>query len=268
MRSPTDALALWRLPAVSPRRARRMWQRDVTLYARSWKRNVLPNFFEPVLYLLSLGFGLGLYVGRQILGVEYADFITPGLAAVAAMNGAVFESSYNVFVKMRFAKLYDAVVTTPLEPADVAAGELMWALTRTAIYGNAFLLVLLVMGYVHSPLALLAPFATVLVGLPFALIGLTYTSLIPDIDLYSYYFTLFITPLFLFSGVFFPVSNLPEAAQAIAWLTPLHHGVELMRALVLTGSGGGAAAHALWLVVFAAIWYPPTVNLMSRRLGG
>lgn len=266
MPSPTDALALWRWPEVSPRRARRMWQRDAVLYGRSWRRNVLPNFFEPVLYLLSIGFGLGLYVGRQILGVEYADFITPGLAAVAAMNGAVFECAYNVFVKMRFAKLYDAVVTTPLEPPDVAFGELMWAVTRTAIYGNAFLLVLLVMGYVHSPLAVFAPFATVLVGLPFALVGLSFTAVIPDIDLYSYYFTLFITPLFLFSGVFFPVSNLPEAAQAVAWLTPLHHGVEMMRALVLTGSGGDAAAHALWLAVFSALWYPVAVNLMSRRL--
>jgi lipooligosaccharide transport system permease protein len=259
-------LALWRLPAVSARAASRMWLRDVTLYRASWQLNVLPNFFEPVLYLLSIGLGLGLYVGRQMGGVDYAVFIAPGLAAAAAMNGAVFEVTFNVFVKLRFAKLYDAVITTPLEPEDVAVGELAWAVTRALIYGSAFLLVMVVLGLVRSPLALLAPAAFLLVGTGFGLIGLIYTSLIPQIDLYSYFFTLFITPLFLFSGIFFPVETLPAVAQPIAWLTPLHHGVELLRALTLTGNLVAAGGHALWLLAFAALLYPPAVNLLRRRL--
>jgi lipooligosaccharide transport system permease protein len=259
-------LALWRPPVVSPRAASRMWLRDVTLYRASWQRNVLPNFFEPVLYLLSIGLGLGLYVGRQMGGVDYAVFIAPGLAAAAAMNGAVFETTFNVFVKLRFAKLYDAVITTPLEPEDVAVGELAWAVTRSLIYGGAFLAVMAVLGLVRSPLALLAPLAFVLVGLSFALLGLIYTSLIPQIDLYSFFFTLFITPLFLFSGIFFPIDTLPAVAQPIAWATPLHHGVELLRALALTGTLTGAGGHALWLLGFAAVLYPPAVNLFRRRL--
>lgn len=263
---------LWRLPRISPRGAARMWQRDLTLYRRSWKVNVLPNFFEPLLYLVAIGLGLGLYVGRQIGDVPYIDFIAPGLVAAAAMNGAVFEVTFNVFVKLRFAKLYDAIITTPLEPEDVAAGEIAWGVTRSLIYGTAFLLVTAALGYVSSPLAVLAPFGVLLVGLAFALIGIIFTSLVPLIDMFSYFFTLFVTPLFLFSGIFFPITDLPAAVRPIAWFTPLHHGVELLRALCLGGSQGlladlgTAAEHGLWLLVFCAVLVPPAVNLLRRRL--
>jgi len=259
-------LALWRWPAVSATGALRLWRRNALLYRRSWRRNVLPNFFEPVLYLLSMGLGLGLYVGDKILGVDYVVFIAPGLIAAAAMNGAVFEVTYNVFVKLRFAKLYDAVVTTPLEPEDVALGELLWAITRSLIYGLAFLAVTAVLGYVRSELVLFAPFAIALIGLAFGAIGLIVTGQIPSIELYSYFFTLFITPLFLFSGIFFPVDVLPAAVQPIAWLTPLHHGVELLRALCLTGDPLSALGHAAWLLTFSALLYPPAINLLRRRL--
>ncbi|HEY3051376.1 MAG TPA: ABC transporter permease [Gaiellaceae bacterium] len=261
----TAVLALWRPPPVWLPGTVQMWKRDALLYKRSWKRNVLPNFFEPLLYLLSIGLGLGVYVGQKILGVDYADYIAPGLAAAAAMNGAVFETTFNVFVKLRFAKLYDAVITTPLEPEDVAAGELLWAVTRSVIYGTAFLIVMAVLGYVHYWAVIFAPAAAALVGLSFGLIGLVFTSLTPTIDLFSYFFTLFITPLFLFSGIFFPVSRLGSAAF-VAWFSPLYHGAELMRGLILTGDLGWAAAHALWLVVFSALVFPPAINLMRRRL--
>lgn len=257
---------LWRLPRVSLRGALRMWQRDLRLYRRSWKINVLPNFFEPLLYLVAIGLGLGVYVRDQIGGVDYIEFIAPGLVAAAAMNGAVFEVTFNVFVKLRFAKLYDAVITTPLEPEDVAAGETAWGVTRAMIYGTAFLLVTAVLGYLSSPLALLAPVGILLVGLAFALGGIIFTSLVPLIDLFSYFFTLFITPLFLFSGIFFPISDLPAAVRPVAWFTPLHHGVELLRSLCLTGDLAAAGGHALWLVVFCAVLAPPAINLMRRRL--
>jgi lipooligosaccharide transport system permease protein len=261
-------LALWRWPAVWPAGAVRLWRRNAVLYRRSWTRSILPNFFEPVLYLLSIGLGLGLYVGSSILGYEYVVFIAPGLIAAAAMNGATFEVTYNVFVKLRFARLYDAVVTTPLEPEDVALGELLWGLTRSLIYGMAFLLVTAVLGYIESGWAVLAPLGVALTGLAFCLIGLIVTSVIPSIDLYSYFFTLFVTPLFLFSGIFFPISDLPDAIQPVAWLTPLWHGVELLRALCLSGYSSplGAAGHALWLLVFSALLYPPAINLLRRRL--
>lgn len=244
----------------------RLWWRNMTLYRRSWQRNILPNFIEPVLYLVSIGLGLGLFVGRQILGVDYVVYIAPGLAAAAAMNGAVFEVTYNVFVKLRYYKLYEAITTTPLEPQDIALGELLWAVTRALIYGTAFLLVIGALGYVRSPAVLLAPAGILLVGVAFALLGMIVTSLMPSIDFFSYFFTLFITPLFLFSGIFFPIGVLPPAAQAIAWFTPLHHGVEIIRGLALTGAVGEAARHALWLVGFSALLYAPALNLFRRRL--
>jgi lipooligosaccharide transport system permease protein len=255
-----------RWPSVSPRHAARILQRNMTLYRRSWKQNIFPYLFEPLLYLLSLGFGLGLYIGEQIGGVDYVLFIAPGLAAAAAMNAAVFETTYTVFIKLRFGRLYDAVITTPLEPEDCALGELLWAVMRSLIYGSAFMLVMLVLGYVRSPWVLAAPAGVALTGLAFALIGLIYTALIPQIEQFSYFFTLFITPLFLFSGVFFPFENLPTAARWVGWLAPLHHGVEVLRALILTGTPAAAAGHALWLLVFSALLFPPAVNLFRRRL--
>lgn len=261
-----DAVDLFRWPSVSFGSARRMWQRDVTLYTRAWKRNVLPNFFEPMVYLLSFGLGLGVYVGRQMGGVEYIVFIAPGLAAAAAMNGSVYETTFNLFVKLRYQRLYDAVITTPLEPEDIAVGELLWGMTRSTIYGTAFVSVMAVLGYVRSPWGLLAPLAMPLIGLGFGLIGMIYTGVIPQIDMFSYFFTLFITPLFLLSGVFFPISDLPDVAEPIAWFTPLHHGVELVRALTLTGDLRSAGGHGLWLAVFALLLIPPAVNLLRRRL--
>lgn len=257
---------LMRRPHASTRAAYRLWQRNAGLYRRAWKVHALPGFVEPVLYLLAMGLGLGLYVGDRIMGVEYVAFIAPGLTAGAAMNAAIFDVTFGVFVKVRFWKLYDAVITTPVEPQDVALGELLWATTRAVIYGTVFLLVTAAFGHVSSPWAVLVPAASALIGLVFGLIGLIVTALMPSINMFAYFFTLFIMPLFLFSGIFFPVTNLPVAAQPIAWLTPLHHGVELMRALALTGQPMAAAGHALWLLALAALLYPPALNLLRRRL--
>jgi lipooligosaccharide transport system permease protein len=261
-----QAGGVWQRPGVAWRMAGRLWLRNWRLYARTWRRNILPNFFEPLLYLFAIGLGIGSYIRPEVFGTDYVVWIAPGLAAAAAMNGAVFETTYNVFIKYRYHKVYDAVITTPVEPQDVAGGEIVWAVTRSAIYGGAFVAVIGVLGFVRSPWILLAPVGIVLTGLAFALVGLVFTGLVPTIDLYSYFFTLFITPLFLFSGVFFPIENLPAVAQPIAWATPLHHAVELMRGLLLTGEVAEAGRHALWLVGFSAVLYPPAVNLLRRRL--
>ncbi len=243
-----------------------MWRRNAVLFRRGWRRFVLPNFLEPVLYLLAIGIGLGVYVGRQIGGIPYVDFLAPGLAASSAMYGAVFELTFNVFVKLRFHRMYDAVITTPLEPVDVALGELLWAVTRSALYGTSFLLVVAVFGYAHSWWALLAVVGLPLVGLAMGLIALTFTALVRDIDLYTYFFNVFIVPLFLFSGIFFPISQLPSWAQALAWITPLHHGVELTRKLVTHGNVAGALPHAVWLVVFSLLLAPVALTLVARRI--
>jgi lipooligosaccharide transport system permease protein len=259
-------LALWRPPLISPRAALRIWQRNLLLYRRSWLMNILPNFFSPLLYLVSIGVGVGVYIGTRIAGIDYVLFLAPALAANAAMNGGVFETTYNVFVKMRFAHLYDAIITTPLEAEDVAAGELAWGTTRAMFYGLAFLAIMLVFGFIRSPMAILTPVEFALLGLVFALIGMIFTALSPSIDYFSYFFTLFVTPLFLFSGTFFPISNLPVPLQGLAWFSPLYHGSEALRDLALRGDIGDAAGHSLWLLVACLLLLPPAINLMRRKL--
>lgn len=147
----TGGAALLRWPGASPRMAFRMMLRNVILYRRSWRRSIFFRLFEPLLYLVSLGLGLGPYIGRQIVGVDIVLFIAPGLVAVTAMNGVIFDVTFHLFAKVRFARLYDAVITTPLEPEDCALGELLWAVFRSLIYGIPVLAIMSALGFVRSP---------------------------------------------------------------------------------------------------------------------
>jgi lipooligosaccharide transport system permease protein len=256
---------LVRIPDVRVTSASRLWRRNASIYKRTYKFNVLPNFFEPFLFLLAMGLGLGAYLNR-VKGVPYIDFIAPGLAATAAMYGASFEVTYNCFVKMQFAKVYDAVMSTPLTIEDIGLGELLWATTRAMIYGTAFLVIAAIFGTVHSWWAVLAPVGIALVGLMFAVIGLSFTAIIPIIDFYSYYWTMFLTPMFLFSGIFFPLDRLPGWVQGVAWFIPLRQAVNLMRALILNGDIGAAAASALWIAALTGGLLVVPMNLLRRRL--
>ncbi len=214
---------------VSIAQARAVWRRNAAMYRRTWKLNVLPNFFEPVLYLLSIGIGVGSYVS-QMGGTTYVAFLAPALVAVASMNGASFEVSYNVFVRMHFEKAYDAMLTTPIAPVDVLAGEVAWAVTRACIYGGSFFVVIALFGLAPLPHALAGLLVVPLCGLLFASIGIAFTLQIESIELYSYYFTLFLTPIFLFSDVFFPLGErLSTFWLALAEALPLLHPVRLMR---------------------------------------
>jgi lipooligosaccharide transport system permease protein len=256
---------LFHVPDVRLRSAWRLWQRNASIYGRTWKINILPNFFEPFFFLLAMGLGLGGYLAR-IEGARYMDFIAPGLAATAAMYGTTFEVTFNCFVKMQFGKVYDAVMSTPLSIEDVGLGELLWGTTRATIYGVAFLVVAALFGLIHSWYALLSPLAIALMGMMFSVIGLAFTVSIPLIDYFTYYWTLFITPMFLFSGIFFPLDRLPALVEGIAWFTPLYHGVTLMRALWLTGDASEALAAATWIVVVTSALFVLPLNLLRRRL--
>jgi lipooligosaccharide transport system permease protein len=214
---------------VSPRYAIAVWRRNAALYGRTWKLNVLPNFFEPILYLASLGIGLGAYI-QEMGGVSYVAFLAPGLVAVSAMNGASFEVTYNSFIRMNFQKTYESMLTTPILPEDVLAGEVLWAVTRASIYGGGFLFAVLVMGLASWQSTLLALPLVPLTGLLFSAIGIAFSLRIANIDLFSFYFTLFLTPLFLFSDVFFPLEErLPGNWLWVAETLPLLHPVRLMR---------------------------------------
>ncbi len=234
---------------VSPRHALSVWKRNFALYRRTWKMNLLPNFFEPILYLVSMGIGVGAYI-QEMGGTSYIAFLAPGLVAVAAMNGASFEVTYNAYVRMNFEKTYESMLTTPIQPEDVLAGEILWAMTRSTIYGGCFLLVVAAMGLV-PPLRALVAFPIVpLTGLLFAAIGIAFSLRIPSIDLFSFYFTLFLMPLFLFSDVFFPLQErLTGVWLQVAELLPLLHPVRLMR----TAFAGELGPMVAWDLAYVAL---------------
>ena len=215
--------------SVSARHALAVWRRNARMYRRTWRLNILPNFFEPVFYLMAIGIGVGAYIS-EMGGMSYVAFLAPGLVCVAAMNGASFEVTYNIFVRMHFEKAYDAMLTTPIEPDDVLAGEILWAMTRVCIYGGSFFVVTALFGLAPMPGALLAIPVIPLAGILFAAIGIAFTLRIPGIDLFSFYFTLFLTPLFLFSDVFFPIQERLRGAWLwVAEVLPLLHPVRLAR---------------------------------------
>ena len=265
--SPIPLRKAFAWPNVSFPDAARLWRRNALAYSHSWQINILPNFFEPLFYLLAIGFGLGRFV-EEVGGVEYARYIAPGLAAVSTMYGASFEVTFNVFVKLHFERLYDAVIATPLSPEDVVIGELMWSVTRSLLYGLPFTVIAALFGLVDSWAIVFMPIAAVVVGFCFSMIGLTFTAFIPTIDLYSFYFTLFITPMFLFSGIFFPIDTLPGWAQPLAWLSPLFHAAALFRELFGVGGTDALAAlgHFTWLLVLGLILFPVAPNVFRHRL--
>lgn len=254
-----------RKPDVRLQSAWRLWQRNAAIYRKTYKMNLLPNFFEPFFYLIAMGLGLGAYLS-SVQGVDYIDYIAPGLVATAAMYGTNFEVTFNCFVKMEFGKIYDGAMATPLTIEDVGLGEMLWGTTRSLIYGVITLAAAALFGVVHSWLVVFSPVAIVAIGMMFSVMGLTYTAVVPLIDWFSYYWTIFMTPMFLFSGIFFPLDRLPDWFQTLAWFIPLHQAVNLMRALTLTGDAGAALGAFAWIVVFTAatIWLP--LNLLRRRM--
>jgi lipooligosaccharide transport system permease protein len=236
------------------------------MYRRTWKMNLLPNFFEPLLYLLSIGIGVGAYV-NEMGGTSYVRFLAPGLVAVAAMNGASFEVTYNAFIRMNFEKTYAAMLTTPIQPDDVLAGEVLWAVTRATIYGGCFLLVLAALGLAPLPAALWALPLLPLTGLLFAALGIAFSLRIPSIEPLTFYFTIFLTPLFLFSDVFFPLQE--RLSGAWLWLAealPLLHPVRLVR----HAFRGEWAPILLWDVAYvlgvSALLLAVALRVTRRRL--
>jgi lipooligosaccharide transport system permease protein len=253
--------------SVSPRHALAVWHRNFAMYRRTWKLNLLPNFFEPLLYLASIGIGVGAYV-QGMGGTSYVAFLAPGLVAVSAMNGASFEVTYNSFVRLNYEKTYESMLTTPVQPDDLLAGEVLWAVTRASIYGGCFFAAMAVVGLAPFPASLWALPVIPLTGLLFAALGIAFSLRITSMDLFSFYFTLFLTPLFLFSDVFFPL----EERLAGAWLTlaevlPLLHPVRLMRH-AFRGEGGLVLLwDALYLLALSAALLVLAARTMRRRLG-
>ena len=226
------------------------------------------GFFEPVFYLFALGVGIGTLVGTIDVGGEqmpYAVFVAPAMLAASAMNGAVFDSTFNVFFKLKFGKLYEAVLSTPLGPRDVAVGEVAWALLRGVLYATAFLLVAAVAGVIQTWWAVLAVPAATLIGFAFASVGMAVTTFMrtwQDFD----YVQLAVLPMFLFSATFFPLEAYPDAIQPLVQVTPLYHGVGLVRGLMLDGPGAVLLVHVAYLTVMGLLGMVFSARRIERLL--
>ncbi|WP_084613959.1 ABC transporter permease [Nakamurella lactea] len=232
--------------------------------SKSFRWTIISGFFEPVFYLLAMGAGIGALIGTvdgPTGPVAYAAFIAPGLLATSAMNGAIFDSTVNVFFKLKYAKTYDAMLATSLGPMDVALGEVGWALGRGALYATAFELVMLAMGLIESWWALLVVPVAILIALGFAAVGMAVTTYLKTFQHLDWVMTA-VMPMFLFSTTFYPIDVYPRGVQILVQCLPLYHGIELMRGLTLGAVGIGMLGHAAYFVVMAI----GGVLFVSRRL--
>jgi lipooligosaccharide transport system permease protein len=247
------------------RRFIRVWQRNRDVFFRLWHSEAPGSIAEPIIILLAMGAGLGAYVGL-VDGQKYIEFIAPGIIASYAMFSASFECTYGSFVRMEYQKTYDAIIATPLSVEDVIAGEIFWGATRSLMTGTLILIIAAAFQLVHSPWALAIPGLAFLEGLMFASIAMLFTSFAPSIYSFNYFFTLFITPMFFFSGVFFPLSSFPQIVQNLSWIAPLTPVVHLTRALI----SGEFHLGLLWalalIIALTALFFSIALVTMRRRL--
>jgi lipooligosaccharide transport system permease protein len=243
----------------------RVWQRNRDVFFRLWHFEMPISFVEPVLLLLAFGLGLGAFMGL-INGEQYINFIAPGMIAAYAMFSSSNECSYSAFFRMEHQHTYDAIMATPVNVEDITAGEIFWGATRALLTGAIVLLISAAFKLVASPWAVLILPVLFVEGVLFSAVSLFYTSVAPSIYAFNFFFTLIINPLFLLSGVFFPLDAFPKVLQDASWFTPLRPPVEIVRGLfkgeMPEQLGLALGVMAAYIVVFFAI----TLVTMRRRL--
>ena len=243
----------------------RVWQRNLDVFLRLWHTEVPGFVAEPVIILLAMGVGLGAYVGL-VGGRSYMEFIVPGIICSYAMYSAVFECTYGSYTRMEFQKTYDAIIATPLNYGDVIAGEIFWGATRSLLTGMVILLISMAFQLVHSPWALLIPLIVLIEGIMFASISIFFTSIVPSIYNFNYFFTLVVTPMFFFSGVFFPLSSFPPIIQTLSWVAPLTAPVYICRSLLEGNIGIGILGALGIMLLFTVTFFIISMLSMRRRL--
>lgn len=253
------------LPRPSPRQAFHVWVRHLLAWKRFYRSSIVLNFVEPVTGLVALGLGLGSYV-HLINGISFIQFIGPGLVAVTAMNAVTFDALFSTYNHLHDDKVYPSMITSPLTTDDVVAGMILWQATRALLYGGTFMIVILAFGLIHSLWALLALPVLALTGVMFSVPAMCIASVVKAFDQMFYYITLAITPMFMFSGIFFPPSRLPSAVQGAIWFTPLYHVAHLIRNLVLGQPSMDLFGDLLWMLVFTGIVLLFPSWLIRRKL--
>lgn len=242
-----------------------VWRRNLLVWRKLAIPSMLGNLADPLLYMFGLGYGLGRML-EDVGGMSYIAFLAAGVVCSSTMMSASFEAMYSAFSRMHVQKTWDAILNAPLTLDDVLFGELVWAASKSFLSGSAVLLVAAALGLVPSPLALAVIPLIFLTGLVFASLGLVMTALSPSYDFFMYYFTLCVTPMMLLCGVFFPLSELPAAAQWVAQLLPLTHAVALARPLINGAVPAAWALHIAILALYAAAGACLALALTRRRL--
>ncbi len=254
----------WSLPRFSPL-ALAVFRRNLLVWRKLLGPAVVMNFGEPLLYLFGLGYGLGLFIG-EMQAMPYLTFLASGIIASSTMNAAAFEATYSVFTRMVPQRTHEAMLASPLEVDDIMAGEMLWCAFKGTLSTAAIFIVALLVGGVQGDWAPLVVPLGLLVGLAFSGVAMCMAAVSPSYDFFSYYFTLGITPMFVLSGVFYPVDSLPSVLQWLMQLLPLVHAVELIRPLVAGLPVEGAWLHLAVLLLYALGGYYLAVVLARRRL--
>jgi len=251
-------------PSIS-RRFVPVWRRNVLVWRKLALPSMLGNLGEPLIYMLGLGYGLGSML-PDFTGMPYIVFIALGMACSSTMNSATFETLYSSFSRMHVQMTWDAILNAPMSLDDVVLGELAWSVTKAFLSGAAILVVSTAMGLVKSPLAIAILLVLPLIGLAFGSLGLIVTAISPSYDFFMYYFTLFITPMTILCGVFFPIEQLPAFLQVAAQALPLTHAVQLVRPLFLGEVPQAIVLHVAMLVAYAVAGFYVATVLFRRRL--
>ncbi|MGV8078614.1 MAG: ABC transporter permease [Syntrophales bacterium] len=247
----------------------RVWRRNLAVYRQNWMVSFMTPMLEPFLYLLAFGVGFSRLVGDVPYGgttVPYTLFLAPALVAMTVMNNAFFENTYGSFVRMYYQKTFDAMMATPLTVSEIITGEIVWGATKAVIATAIMMVVIGLFGLLRWPEAFLLLPLAFLGGIAFGSVGMVFTAVTPHIELFNLPFFLFITPMYLFGGTFFPLEALPEWARQAALVLPLTHLVNITRALSIGFKDLSALWGFLYFLAFAAVAYPLALKLMHRRL--
>ena len=251
------------------RRFIRVWQRNFKAYGQSWKIGFIPPLLEPLFYLLAFGVGLAALVGKihyRGTDMSYMAFIAPALIAINIMNNAFYENTYSSYVRMYYYKTFDAMMATPLSIEEIITGEIIWGATKSLIATAIMQAVISLFGLIHYPEGLLILPLAFFGGIAFGALGMFFTGIVKSIDLFNLPIFLFVTPMFLFGGTFFPIETLPQWAQHVAVALPLTHLVNLTRAFSTGILDGSVVTGLVYLAVFGLIFFPLALRKMHQRL--
>jgi lipooligosaccharide transport system permease protein len=242
-----------------------IWNRHLAVYTKNLFSNGFPPFVEPLIFLAGIGLGLGVFI-KEMDGVPYIQFLASGLLITTSMFTSAFECSYGTFIRLEFDKVYDGMIAAPLTVNNLLSGEILWAGTKGFFFSLAVLCIIFAFGIIRTPALFLVPLAGFLTGLMFSSLSLLITSFVKSIDQYNFYFSGFLSPMFFFSGVVFPISNLPYPMKIIAEFIPLTHPVRIARAVCFNRWNSVVLWDFLYIILFILIIARLAITRLKKRI--